>query len=363
MANNRYAVIMSGGRGERFWPLSTIRKPKQLLSLVGGKPLLAAAVDRLAGFIPQDRVFIVTSRELVGPTREIMPDFPADQIVGEPCRRDTAAAVALGSVLVAARDPGAAFCVLTADQVIPDTARFQAALARCFALAEADDTLVTMGIAPAFPSTGFGYIEAGDALPGGAGEAPAFKAVRFVEKPDAATAAHYVESGRFYWNSGMFIWTVAAIRNAFRLYRPPLAALCDTLDRCRSREQLMAQLPAAYEPLERISIDYAVMEKAPRIVVVKGDFGWDDVGSWPALANHFPADAAGNVLVGPNALLDAHGNILVSPGDRLTVLLGVDDLIVVQAPGVTLVCRKDRAQDVKKIVQMLDKQEPYKNLM
>jgi mannose-1-phosphate guanylyltransferase len=220
-----------------------------------------------------------------------------------------------------------------------------------------------MGIAPAFPSTGFGYIEAGDPLPGGVGEVPAFNAVRFVEKPDAATAARYVESGRFYWNSGMFVWKVSAIRDAFRQFRPPLAALCEELDRSADLATLQARLPAAYEPLERISIDFAVMEKARRIAVVKGDFGWDDVGSWPALANHFPADAAGNVLVGPGALLDAKDNILVSPEGRLTVLLGVEDLIVVQARDVTLVCKKDRAQDVKKIVQMLDKQDEYKNLM
>lgn len=363
MTRNRYAIIMSGGRGERFWPLSTIRKPKQLLSLVGGKPLLAASVDRLEGLVRKDRIFIVTSRELVEPTRAIMPDFPADQIIGEPCRRDTAAAVALGSVLVALRDPGASFCVLTADQVIPDIAAFQRAMERCFELAEADDTLVTMGISPAFPSTGFGYIEAGEALPGKGGGVPAFKAVRFVEKPDEAAAARYVESGRFYWNSGMFTWKVSSIQHAFRQFHPPLADLCEVLGQAGDLAALKSKLDAAYEPLERISIDYAVMEKAPRIAVVRGDFGWDDVGSWPAVANHFPKDAAGNVLVGPHALLDAKDNILVSPEGRLTVLLGVDDLIVVNAPNVTLVCRKDRAQDVKKIVQMLDRRDEFKHLL
>ncbi len=363
MATNRYAVIMSGGRGERFWPLSTIRKPKQLLSLIGGKPLLAAAVDRLEGFIPRDRIFIVTSRELAGPTREIMPDFPAAQIVGEPCRRDTAAAVALGSALVALRDPDASFCVLTADQVIPDTERFQAALKRCFELAEADEALVTMGINPAFASTGFGYIEAGEPLPGAPGSAPAFKAVRFVEKPDAEKAAEYVKSGRYYWNSGMFFWKVAAIQKAFRSYCPPLGALCEELGRCPDSAALMARLDAAYAPLERISIDYAVMEKASPIVVVKGDFGWDDVGSWPALGNHFEKDGSGNVAIGPHLELDASDNISVSPDGRLTVLLGVSDLIVVQAPHVTLVCHRDRAQDVKKIVQLLEKQGNSQHLL
>lgn len=363
MASNRYAIILSGGRGERFWPLSTIRKPKQLLSLVGGKPLLAAAVDRLKGLIPVDRIYIVTSRELMEPTREIMPDFPASQIIGEPCRRDTAAAVALSSVLVGIRDPKATFCVLTADQVIPDTVRFQRALTRCFELAEVGDTLVTMGINPSFPSTGFGYIEAGEPVPDGAGGVPAFKAVRFVEKPDAATAAEYIKSGRFYWNSGMFFWKVSSIQQAFRTFCPPLGALCDELGRCPDLNTLMARLETAYAPLQRISIDYAVMEKASPIVVVKGDFGWDDVGSWPALANHFEKDGAGNVAIGPHLELDASDNISVSPDGRLTVLLGVKDLIVVQAPNATLVCHRDRAQDVKKIVQMLEKQGNSQHLL
>ncbi len=362
MAANRYAVIMSGGRGERFWPLSTIRRPKQLLALVGGKPLLAAAVERLSGLIQRDRIFIVTSRELVDPTREIMPDFPAGQIIGEPCRRDTAAAVALGSVLVAMRDPQAAFCVLTADHVIPDPARFRAALDRCFQLAETDDTLVTMGISPTFPSTGFGYIETGEPIPGPADPA-AFKAIRFVEKPDAETAARYLQSGRFFWNSGMFVWKVASIQKAFRQFCPPLGSLCEELGRCRERSALISRLEAAYAPLERISIDYAIMEKAPRIVAVKGDFGWDDIGSWPAMANHFPADARGNVLVGSALAPECGNNIVVSPEGHLTALLGVEDLIVVQAPGVTLICRKDRAQEVKKLVQQLERQDAYKHLL
>jgi mannose-1-phosphate guanylyltransferase len=363
MTTNRYAVIMSGGRGERFWPLSTIRRPKQFLSLIGGKPLLAAAVDRLQGLIPRDRIFIVTSRELIAPTREIMPDFPAEQIVGEPCRRDTAAAVALGSALVAMRDPAAAFCVLTADQVIPDTGPFQKALTRCFELADVDDTLVTMGITPAFPSTGFGYIESGAPVPGGKGDVPAFKVVRFVEKPDSATAEDYVKCGRFYWNSGMFVWKVSSIQKAFRDHCPPLGALCEDLRGCPDLGSLTARLDAAYAPLQRISIDYAVMEKAGPIVVVKGDFGWDDVGSWPALANHFPKDEQGNVLIGPNVTLDAKDNIVVSPDGRMTVLLGVENLIVVQASQVTLICQKDRAQDVKKIVQLLDQRADCKPLM
>lgn len=361
MTPERYAVILSGGRGERFWPLSTRLHPKQLLALVGGKPLLTAAVDRLEGAIRRDRIFIVTSRELVPATRALLPDFPESRIIGEPERRDTAAAVALGSALVARRNPRAAFCVLTADHIIAQPDRFRQALESAFRLAEADDWLVTMGIRPTFPSTGFGYVEAGDPVPG-TGAPGAYGVRRFVEKPDAPTAARYVASGRFFWNSGMFIWRVDAIQQAFRRHCPALAALCEALGSTPEADW-NARLEALYAPLQRISIDYAVMEKADRLAMVPGDFGWDDVGSWPALANHFPADGRGNVAVGQTVALDASRNIVVSGEGRLTALFGVDDLIVVQAPGATLVCRKDRAQDLKKLVQELERQGAWPHLL
>lgn len=363
MQRDAYAVIMSGGRGERFWPLSTAKKPKQLMSLFGGRPLIAAAVDRLRGLVPRENVLIVTSRELVQPTREAMPDFPPEQVIGEPARRDTAAAIALGAVLVGARHPEAAFCVLTADHVIRDETRFRLALGECLRWAGQGDYLLTMGIAPSYPSTGFGYIEAGERLSGDADPIPVHAAVRFVEKPDAETAESYVRSGRFSWNSGMFAWTVESIRRAFVRHRPELDRMCEVLLPAARAGRLEEAAHAVYERLERISIDYAVMEKARNVLVVRGDFGWDDVGVWTSVERHFPADAAGNVAVGACAAVDSARNIVVGERDELIALLGVDDLVVVRAGKATLVCRRDRAQDVKKIVQRLEAEGDHANIL
>lgn len=351
MHENWFAVILAGGKGERFWPLSTSRHPKQLLALAGGRPLIAQAVERLQGLLPPDRVLIITGADLVPACRAAAPDLPAENLIGEPCGRDTAPAVALAAALVRARGAKGVFAILTADHVIGGLDRFQATLRAGFTLAEREDRLVTIGIAPTEPSTGFGYIEAGEALE--TREGVAFHRVaRFVEKPDRATAEAYLASGRYAWNSGMFIWSEAALTRAFRRQAPELAALADRLAPQAGRAGFQKELQAAYAAAKKISIDYALLEKADNLVMARGEFPWDDVGSWPALARHLPADAAGNALRGDTALLDARGNLVVSEG-RLTALIGVENLVVVQAEGATLVCPRDRAQDVKKLVERL----------
>lgn len=347
----RYAVIMAGGKGERFWPLSTSNHPKQLLALVGDRPLIAQAVDRLEGLIDPQHIFVVTNADLVDATRRAAPMLPPGNVVGEPVGRDTAAAVACGGALVAARDPEGVFAVLTADQVMGDLDRFQATLAQAMRLAEQRELLVTIGIPPASPSTGFGYIEAGDELDGSA-DVPFKKAVRFVEKPDASTAQRYFDSGRFFWNSGMFIWSVPTLARAFDAHCPAMKTLLDELTAFAARGESEAGLAATYPALDKISIDYALMEKAENIVMACGQFLWDDVGSWPALESHFPQDEAGNTLIGECEQVDSRGNIVYSK-DRVTAVVGAENLIVVQAEGVTLVCPKQRAQDVKKMVEML----------
>ena len=346
-----YAVILAGGRGERFWPMSTAQHPKQLLSLVGNKPLIAAAVDRLAGLIPPERVFIITNADLVEPTATVLPGFPKANIIGEPFGRDTAAAIALGAVQVEARDPQAAFCVLTADHVIGDIPLFQQTLKESFAMAQARDVLLTIGLKPTEPSTGFGYIEAGAAC-AHAGTL-AFSAVRrFVEKPDRDTARAYIESGRFFWNSGMFIWSLAAFNQAVARHRPPLEILMNVLRPQVRAPDFNRVLSEAYGKLDKISVDYALMEKASNIVMVRGEFPWDDVGSWNALECHFPKDDRENVWAGEGAGVDASQNIAVAD-HGFVALVGVQNLIVVKAGDAVLVCAKDRAQDVKKMVEVL----------
>jgi len=357
----RYAVIMAGGKGERFWPLSTSKHPKQLLALAGDKPLIAQAVERLDGLIPPQRIFVVTNADLVEATQRAAPMLPPENIVGEPIGRDTAAAAACGGALVAARDPDAVFAVLTADQVMGDPDVFKATLRGGMDLAGAHEILVTIGIRPSSASTGFGYIESGEPF-AEAGGVAFKKALRFVEKPDAETAQTYLRTGKFFWNSGMFIWSVPALKRAFAAHCPEMAALMDTLTDFAARGEISAGLEATYPSLGKISVDYALMEKADNIVMACGTFAWDDVGSWPALENHFPQDADGNTLIGTCQQIDSANNIIYSKG-RLTAVIGADHLVVVQADGVTLVCPKDRAQDIKKMVAALRARGSFDDLL
>lgn len=361
MADAMYAVILAGGKGERFWPLSTSTRPKQLLSLVGDTPLLAQAVERLDGLIPPERVYVITNEDLVDASRNAVPQLPSQHIIGEPVGRDTAAAAALGAALVKAKDPEAAFCILTADHVMGDLDVYRATLKEGLQLAQQEDVLVTIGIEPTSPSTGYGYIEAVDAHAEHAG-IRFLKANRFVEKPDADTAQQYLDTGTFYWNSGMFIWSVQALEKALRRHCPELADMMERLSPVVETPDFAAALAREYRDLHKISIDYALMEKADNILMVCGAFAWDDVGSWTALENHFERTDDGNTVVGDCQAVDATGNIVYS-SDHLTALIGVRDLVVVQSEGVTLICPRDRAQDVKKLVEKLKASGCYDRML
>jgi mannose-1-phosphate guanylyltransferase len=352
---NAYAIIMAGGKGERFWPLSTSRRPKQLLALAGGKPLILQAVDRLDGVVPSERILIVTNQSLVAPIREMLGEGSPVGVLGEPVGRDTAAAIAAGTAWIKRRDPDAVFCVMTADHIIGDLPVFRDTLTRGLALCTENDILMTIGIAPTEPSSAYGYIEAGD-LWKQAGAVGFFRAKRFVEKPDSSTAKGYLATGRYAWNSGMFAWSVRSIQNAFAAFRPVLAEKIDIWATCADDTSLHTAMERDFPALDQISIDYAVMEKAPNIIVCKGTFAWDDVGSWPALEAHLPKDGQGNASTGDVETLESANNIIVSEG-RLTALVGVQDLVVVQADGVTLVCAKDRSQEIKSLLAKLRMQK------
>lgn len=351
MENSRYAVILAGGRGERFWPLSRAARPKQLLALVGNRPLLAQAVERLEGLVPPERVLVLTNADLVEATRKAAPELPPENIFGEPVGRDTAPAVALATALVKARDPKGVFAILTADHIMGDLPRFRATLAAAMDIAKDGQHLVTIGIKPTEPSTGYGYIEQGDAFEAARG-IEFRKVKRFVEKPDRATAESYLSSGRYAWNSGMFIWSVPAIESALLKYQPELGAKVGEWAAAARAPTFSDELAKSFPEVTKISIDYAVMEKADNIIVATGTFAWDDVGSWPALERHFPADADGNVLIGDAVGVDTHSNIVFSQG-RLTALVGVKDLIVVQSEDATLVCHRDEAQNIKALLAKL----------
>ena len=316
------AVILAGGSGERFWPLSTAAKPKQFLRVFGGESLIRQSVARLAGLVRLADVFVVTSKDLVAATRRELPEIPAANIVGEPMRRDTGAAVALGVGLAGEGTIG----VLPSDQMVMKPAKFRAAVRKAAALARRGAQIVTLGIRPTFPSTAFGYVD------------PVSR--RFVEKPDAAKAKVYLRRG-FLWNAGMFIATAETFRGAFAAHAPELGGRA-------ARAPPPARLARLYADLPRISFDYAVMEKFAGIAVVPGDFGWDDVGSFAAFDTYFPHDRAGNVREGPCTVVDAADNICVARAARIS-LLGVRNLVVITTPDAVLVADKSKIGEMKKL--------------
>ena len=293
----------------------------------------------------------MTNQSLVGPIREMLGEGSPVGVLGEPVGRDTAAAIAAGAAWIKRRNPDAVFCVLTADHIIGDLPMFRDTLTRGLALCAENDILMTIGIAPTEPSSAYGYIEAGD-LWKQSGPVEFFYAKRFVEKPDSSTAKGYLATGRYAWNSGMFVWSVRSIQKAFASFRPVLAEKIETWANCADDAVFHAALEKEFPTLEKISIDYAVMEKAQNIIVCKGAFAWDDVGSWPALESHLPKDEEGNASTGDVVALDSAHNIVVSEG-HLTTLVGVNDLVVVQADGVTLVCAKERSQEIKSLLAKL----------
>ena len=349
---NGYAVIMAGGNGERFWPLSTQAKPKQFLSIIGGKALLTLAVERLQGLFPPERILIITAARLVPATREAAPDIPAENIIGEPYKRDTAAAVACACGLVRRQNPDAVVCILTADQLMEDAALIRQTLRDSMSVAVARDGIVTIGITPTYPATGFGYIQVGDPLP--SETETRFHAVkRFVEKPDAEKAAAYLKGGDYYWNAGMFIWKTSVMQRALETFTPELAKLSDELAAARDIPAALAVMDRLYPGLTRISIDYAIMERVENILVASGCFGWDDVGSWSSISDHLPNDEQKNVVIGECESIDSTDNLVIS-NNRLTALIGCSGLAVIQANGVTLICPKARAQQVKELLRKVE---------
>lgn len=362
--SKRYIVIMAGGRGERFWPMSRLARPKQLLPIVGEKAMLTQTVERLSGLVDPKDVFVITNAEQRDAVLEVCPDLDADKVIGEPVGRDTAAAVGLATILVRREDPGATFAMLPADAVIHDAGGLCATLETAFLAAEAQPVLATVGITADFPATGYGYIQQGEKLGDYAGR-EVFNVRRFVEKPDEATAKGYLASGDYFWNAGMFIWSVPSIVSELEKSTPTLWAALQAIDTgLTAGQDLDALLAEHYPNLEKISVDYAIIEKAGNVVMVESGFDWDDVGEWPAVARHYDPDESGNVIRGSAECADAKNNIVYCQDDKhLVALLGVDDLIVVKTDDATLVCHKDKAQDLKQLVKTIGAKEAYRRLM
>jgi mannose-1-phosphate guanylyltransferase len=360
---SEYVVIMAGGRGERFWPMSRLKKPKHLLPIVGDKPMLRQTLDRLPDSIPNNHRFIITNAEQVEAVRQECPDLPPENIVAEPIGRDTAAAVGLASLLVSRKDPSATFAILPADAVIQPADSFCEVLNHAFQLASSQEVLVTVSIAPTYPSIGYGYIQKGAPLSTQTGDLTAWKVLRFVEKPDLHTAIQYLESGEYFWNAGMFVWNVRTILSALQSHTPKLyAGLLQIGQALDNGTELTQALKDIYPQLEKISVDYAIMEKADNIITIPATFDWDDVGEWPAVSRHAHPDEDGNIHKGKTWALDSQNNLIVSNQEHTVALLGIRDTIVVHTNDATLVCSKARAQDIKKLVQELQSHPDYKHL-
>ncbi len=350
-----FVVIIAGGKGERFWPQSRAARPKHLLPVVGETPLLAQTLERVKALAPAKNIFVITSavqaKEVARVCRGMIP--PAN-VVAEPAGRDTAAAVGLAAAIVGARDPQGVFAVLPADHVIHDTRAYQSDLRAAFAAAGAAEVMVTIGIPPTEPATGFGYIQRGEEW-GKAGSGKSAKTIyavkRFVEKPKLEVAEQYLKSGDYAWNAGMFVWSVPVVEAAFAEHAPELdAGLKKIRVALKKKQSLEAVLKRVYPTLVKISVDYALLEKSSNVVTLPATFDWDDVGAWPAVANHFKPDAAGNVGRGEVLVEQGGGNIVFSEGGHLVTLLGVDDLVVVHTKDATLVMPKAKAQDIKKLL-------------
>ncbi|MEY3774209.1 MAG: hypothetical protein RLZZ129_989 [Verrucomicrobiota bacterium] len=343
MAENSqaYACIMAGGSGERFWPLSRRSTPKHLLKLFSERTLVEEAVRRLEGVVPLKNVFVLTNELQLAGTRAALPFLPAAQITAEPAKRDTAAAAALATAWVRARNPEGVLALLPADALIKDAATYRRQLAAALSRAAGTPALLTFAIKPAHPATGFGYLELGEAGDGGFR-----RVVRFVEKPDRATAERYVAGGRHAWNAGMFVWRADAFLAEAERQTPMLARFIREFPAGDAAAFLAARFPTL-EP--KVSVDYAIMEKAATVETLVAEFDWDDVGAWTALPAHLPADAAGNTLRGPVVVHGSANNIVLSSG-RTVALCGVQDLVVVETPDAVLVCHRDAVQDIKKLL-------------
>lgn len=369
---DRFVIIMAGGRGERFWPVSREQTPKQLIKLLGGRSFLQEAVDRVLPLVPVKNIFVITNAAQAAEVRKQLPKLPKDNVVAEPTGRDTCAAVTLGAALVGARSTTGVMAVLPADHVIPETKKFQQVLADAFDLASRGQAIVTIGIKPTEPNTGYGYIRVGDALPAPPGvksyRTVFHRAEKFVEKPNYDTALGYLQSGQYRWNAGMFIWSFVTVTEGLQKHQPEMYGACQRWFKvAASGPKLAKVLAKEYPDIKKVSIDYALMEHAQNVIVADGAFEWDDLGAWNALARHLKADPEGNCAVAEFIHVDAARNIIYdarSRGRRTPIaVVGLRDSILVQTDDAVLLAHKSQAQKVKELVKKLAEDAKWRQLV
>lgn len=355
MVEKCHAVIMAGGRGERFWPLSTKRSPKPFLPLFGGKTMIQETVERIGLIIPKERILIALSRDHLPTARQQLPEIPAQNFLVEPMGKDTAACIGLASLHVEKRAQDGSMLVLAADHSIGDQESFATTVISTLKFIEEHDYITTIGVKPGRPETGYGYIEVGEEI--ATGDNLVFcRAARFVEKPDAPTAVRYLESQKYLWNSGIFVWRNKTIQESIAESMPDLWDGLTRIRKCMGSSEEEKVMREEFSQFKRISIDYGVLEKSSRVAVVPALFDWDDLGTWDALRRVLTPAKDNNVCIGQHVEKDTN-NCTIYSQNQLIATFGVRDLIVVQAEGKLLVCHKEKAPFLKEIVSLAEEME------
>ncbi|MFH0734415.1 MAG: mannose-1-phosphate guanylyltransferase [bacterium] len=343
-----YVCIMAGGVGSRFWPRSKQRRPKQLIQIFGHHSMIKDTVNRLEGLVPNERIFIVTNKVQKTKVMEELPFIPEANIIDEPFGKNTAACIGLASIIIAKKNKNAVILTLPADHLIKEKELFQNTLIKAAEFANKGEGLLTIGIKPTKPETGYGYIQIEEELI----ENDVHKVLTFAEKPNVSTAERFIESGDFLWNSGMFIWRVDAILNEIKFLMPELYSGLQEISKSIDDEEYEKVLPAVYGKLKSISIDYGIMERSKNVYLIKGNFSWNDVGSWEAVYELSEKDNFANAKTGEVYLESTTGSFIYNP-KKFTAVVGVKDLIIIETDDALLICNRKNAQDVKNVVDYL----------
>ena len=343
-----HLVIMAGGVGSRFWPMSTTERPKQFIDVLGvGRSLLQLTLDRFKGICAPENVWIVTNQKYFELVKEQLPEVPVGNILCEPCRRNTAPCIAYVSWRIKSQDPKANIVVTPSDHIVADDNEFKRVVKSCLKFTSETDAIVTLGMKPNRPETGYGYIQA-DLSTSSPRNKEIYRVDSFREKPDLETAKKYIAQNNYFWNAGIFIWSVSTIVNAFRVYQPALSKIFEGMLDIYGTDQEQVMIDKLYPECENISVDYAIMEKAEEIFVCPADFGWSDLGTWGSLLAQTKRDLYGNSCIGPNiTMFDSHNCIVHTTGERKVVVQGLDDCIVAEKDGMLLICKLSEEQRIK----------------
>lgn len=339
---------MAGGVGSRFWPMSTEEKPKQFIDVLGvGRTLLQLTFDRFKGICSPDKVWILTNKQYVDTVMEQLPEVPKEHILQEPCRRNTAPCIAYVSWRIKNTDVNANIVVTPSDHIVTDVEEFRRVIKQCLSFTESSDAVVTLGMTPTRPETGYGYIQA-DLSAASPRNKEIFRVDQFREKPDLATAKKYISQTNFYWNAGIFIWSATTIINAFRAYQPSIAKIFDSIRHDLGTDHEQAVIDERYQECESISVDYAIMEKADEIYVCPSSFGWSDLGTWGALLRESQHDLYGNTVIGEGvSLFDTRNSIIHTVQEKRVIIQGLDGFIVAENNDTLLICKLSEEQRIK----------------